>query len=192
MLTGDGYATARLPEGEHYRTSGALRMARSPERNAMGELLTTFPWRVYCTWTFSERTGEDGALREIRRWLHVLEFAFGRDVGWVVGLEQEQGAEWPHAHGLVCGERTTAAVTLYRGKKHERTVPLIEPYWRAWTDRHGRGDFRVVVGEGRAASFYCTKYATKRGTLHFSANLEKFRGTAPVLERFTLFPELPL
>lgn len=156
----------------------------------MGELLTEWPWRIYCTWTFAERTGEDAALREVKRWLHLLEFAFGREVGWVVGLEQEPSAGWPHAHGLVCGERLAADVTLYPGKKHERTVPLIEPYWRAWLDRHGAGAFRVVDGSGRGAAFYCSKYASKRGTLHFSSNLAGFRGSAPPLERFTLFPEL--
>ena len=190
MLTADGFETARLTGGEHHRTSGMLRAARSPERLAMGELLTTWPWRIFCTWTFQDRTGEEGALREIKRWLHVLEFAFGREIGWVVGLEQEPGADRPHGHGLVCGERTVADVTLYRGKQHERTVPLIEPYWRAWVDRHGSGAFRVITGEGRGSAFYCTKYATKRGTLHFSANLERFRGTAAVLEHFTLFPEI--
>jgi len=187
------FARVQLNEvpAEAARSSGGLALWRSHEREAMGALLSTFPWRVYCTWTFRDRIGESGALREVQRWLQLLSFGFGQEVGWMVGLEQDHGALWPHAHGLVCGQRVVAEATLYRGKDHERTVPLIEPYWRAWMDRHGQGAFRVIDGRGgRGCSFYCAKYATKRGQITFSANLERFRGSAPALERFTLFPEV--
>jgi hypothetical protein len=154
----------------------------------MGELLSTFPWRVYLTWTFRDRIGPEGALREIRAHLRLFEFGFGREVGWVVGLEQEPGAPWPHAHGLLCGDRVVEPVTLYKGRAHERTVPLLEPYWRAWFDRHGSAKFEVIEGDARGCSFYCAKYATKRGELYFSPNLHEFRGSGAPIRALTLFP----
>lgn len=177
------------------RSSGALRPWVTPEKRAMGELLVTFPWVVFCTWQFRHRIGEEGALREVRTWLALLRFAWRQEVGWMIGVEQELGDEHPHVHGLVCGPRLVEVETLYRGKAHEKTVPLIEPFWLAWREAHGGGEFRIIVaGERkskRLASFYCAKYATKRGAIEFSANLEKFRGTVPLdqLEQFTLYPE---
>jgi hypothetical protein len=67
---------------------------------------------------------------------------------------------------------------------------LIEPYWRAWLDRHGAGRFAVIRGSSAAVSFYCAKYATKRGEFFFSENLGQFRGEGAPAVRVSLFPEL--
>ena len=152
---------------------------------AMGRFLTEWPWLLFCTWTFRARISEERAVKEIRRWLWFLSWGFGGDVGWVMGLEQEMGAEWPHGHGLVCGLRTPG------GGGGERALPLVAPYWRAWFDRHGSGRFVPVTG---GASFYCGKYATKRGAIYFSENVERYKvggfvGVAvPVVAGLTLFP----
>lgn len=170
------------------RSWGELRPWMSRERQAMGELLTSWPWRVFCTWQFKSRIGEDGAVREVRRWLDLLRFAWGGEVGWMIGLEQGHGDEWPHVHGLVCGDRVGEPTTLYAGKRHQRTVPLLEPFWLAWKERHGGGRFEVITGDTRGCSFYCAKYAAKRGLIEFSANLERFRGRGAALAPVTLYP----
>lgn len=159
------------------------------ERELMGRFLTEWPWCIYCTWTFREPMGEVGAVKRIRWWLRLIEFGFGSDVGWMIGVEQDRDAPWPHAHGLICGRRVADPVVMYEGRPHERRVPLIEPYWRAWFDRHGAGKFEVIdpLRGHTAPSFYCAKYATKRGTVFFSENLEAFHGTAnPV--KIPLYP----
>lgn len=183
-----GERGAGWPVGEVERRSGALAPWRSREREAMGDLLRTVPWSVFCTWQFRARIGEDGVLRQVRWWLSLLSFAFGRDVGWMIGVEHDLGAEWPHAHGLVVGERLGAPVTLYAGKPHQKTVPLLEPFWLAWRERHGGGRFEVIEGDGLGCSFYCAKYAAKRGAVYFSANLERFRSGNPVRSGLSLFP----
>lgn len=190
---GEAYvARVKLPEVsvQAARSVGELRPWRSPERAAMGELLASWPWRIFCTWQFKDRIGEDGAVREIRWWLGLVAFAFGGNgrMGWMIGVEQDLGAAWPHAHGLICGERLAAQTTVYKGKPHEKTVPLIEPFWLAWKERHGGGEFRVIGDDGRRCSLYCAKYSAKRGAVLFSAGLEKFRGSPPAAA-VTLFPE---
>jgi len=154
-------------------------------------MLVTIPWQVYCTWQFRDRIGQDGVLRQVRWWLGCLAFAYGHKLGWMVGLEEDRGAEWPHAHGLVVAEGLGDPVTLYGGKAHEKTVPFIEPFWLAWQRRHGGGFFKLIEGDGRGCSFYCAKYAAKRGEIYFSSGLERFRGTAPAVSRaaVTLFPD---
>ncbi len=187
-MNGDGYARVVIPE-LRTRSSGELRPWRAEEREAMGELLRDWPWRIFCTWTFAERIGEEGALREVKAWLGFLGWAMRRDVGWMIGVEQDHGAEWPHVHGLVCGGRLADRVTMYAGKPHERVVPLIEPYWRGWFDRHGsRGKFEVIEST-TATTFYCAKYAGKRGAVIFSDGLERFRGRGAALAPVKLFPE---
>jgi hypothetical protein len=179
-------------KADGFEWSGRLRGWHSSERAAMGELLSTFPWSVYCTWTFRDRIGPVRALKEIRWWLRLPEFAYRDKLGWVVGLEQEQGAEWPHAHGLFC----TRDEDLWQWyEPHNPSVwagrsrlPLIEVYWRAWFDKHGAGRFVKVEGDGRGCSFYCSKYATKRGELYFSDNLATSRGQGTPARELTLLP----
>jgi hypothetical protein len=157
----------------------------------MGELLVTIPWTIYCTWTFKRPIGPDGAAREIQRWISLVAFSFPRGVlGWMIGLEHDLGAEWCHGHGLLVelGRDLEETITLYRGKPHERTVPLIEPYWLAWFRRHGSGQFKTITGDGAGCSFYCAKYSAKQGDVLFSSGLEAFRGAGGPREPLTWFP----
>jgi hypothetical protein len=180
--------TSRWPEGEAERRVGKLRAWWNAEREAMGQLLATIPWQVYCTWHFRDRIGKEGVLRQVRRWLGCLAFAFRDPIGWMIGLERDSGAQWPHAHGLVVGEGLGEPVRLYTGKPHEKTVPFLEPFWLAWQQRHGGGYFVPIDGRGtRPVSFYCAKYA-ERGEIYFSTGLERFRG-APPAEAVTLYLE---
>jgi hypothetical protein len=125
------------------------------------------------------------ALHEVQQHLRFMGWGFRGEIGWVAALEQEYGADRPHAHGLICGPRVMETITMYRGKRNERTVPLLEPYWRAWLDRNGGGRFEVVRGPVDRLAFYCAKYAARHGEIIVSDNLEKFRrppasdGTAP-------------
>src|SRR5262245_45855825 len=62
-----GVARVRLPEQSTRAASpvGRLRPWMRPEREALGELLLTFPWSIFCTWSFRDRIGEEGAIREV-------------------------------------------------------------------------------------------------------------------------------
>src|SRR4029453_14110255 len=103
----------------------------------MADLLLTIPWQIYCTWQFRYRIGEDGILRQVRRWLGCLQFAFRHPIGWMIGLGREAAAAGPHAHGLVVGEGLVKSVPLYGGKPHAKTVPFPEPFWVMWQQRNG-------------------------------------------------------
>lgn len=166
------------------RQSGELRPWRSDEREAMGGLLVSVPWQLYCTWQFRDRIGEDGVLRQVRWWLGCLGFAYGGKVGWMIGLERTVGAHSSHAHGLVVALDDAGglgeSVTLYTGKPHEKTVPFVEPFWLMWQRRHGGGFFKLIEGDGVGCAFYCAKYSAKRGEVYFSSGLERWRkGGAP-------------
>jgi hypothetical protein len=155
----------------------------SAEREAMGDLLSSVPWEVYCTWQFRSTISPEGALREVRWWLGCLRFAFSgpRRLGWMIGIEHDLGAEWCHAHGLVVtlGDQGLGEeVSLYAGRPHAKTVPFIEPFWLAWQRRHGGGYFKIIEGDAVGPSFYCSKYAAKRGDIQFSPGLECFRAGA--------------
>lgn len=172
---------------------GRFEMRDRAERDAMAELLVTIPWQVYLTWTFRHSIGPDGALREILRWLSFLSWSFAHKLGWMVGLEHDLGAEWCHGHGLALalGDDLADTVKLYQGKPHERAVPLLEPFWFAWHRRHGRGKFELIDGRaGHGVSFYCSKYAAKRGDVVFSTGLEAFRGAVSPASPVMMFPEV--
>jgi len=144
-------------------------------RKAFGRLLAEWPWQFYLTWTFRDRVGPVKALHEVQQHLRFMSWGLQGEIGWVVGLEQEHGADRPHAHGLVCGPQLIQPVMLYRGWPVEHKVLRIEPYWRAWMDRNGAGRFELVRGPVNAVSFYCAKHAVRDGELLISDNLEKFR-----------------
>ena len=158
---------------------GRVRLYGHPKaptlREAFGVLLAEWPWELYLTWTFDERVGEVKAAHEIRQHVSFIEWAMRREIGWMFGLEQEYGADRPHGHGLICGaERLIEEMELYKDKPHERRTLRIEPYWLAWKDRNGAGRFEIVKGR-EDVSFYCAKYAGKRGEIFLSDNLGRFR-----------------
>jgi hypothetical protein len=184
-----GSLTTRWPVGEPDRVVGTLEPWRSRERSAMGELLTSVPWEVYCTWTFREAIGPERALKQIRSWIHTIGFAYGGKLGYMIGLEHDIDAAWCHGHGLLVAPELGKCVTLYGGKVHEKTVPFIEPFWLAWQRRHGSGFFKLIEGDGEGCAFYCAKYSAKRGDVTFSTGLERFRGMAPAAP-VVMFPEL--
>lgn len=144
-------------------------------REAFGRLLQEWPWELYCTWTFADPVGPVKAIHEIRQHLSLIEWGMGRRIGWMFGLEQEYGADRPHGHGLVCGDRRLLdEIVLYKGKPHEWRGLRIEPYWLAWMDRNGAGRFEIPKGQPNV-SFYCAKYSGKRGEIFVSDNIERFR-----------------
>lgn len=132
-------------------------------REAFGEMLREWPWSWYMTWTFRDRVGPVKVAQEVRQHLRLIEWGQGYRIGWLFGLEQEHGADRPHAHGLICGER------------EDGSQVLMEPYWRAWQDRMGAGRFVRTMGPLDAVTFYCTKYSVKGGELFMSDNLATFR-----------------
>ena len=69
-------------------------------------------------------------------------------------------------------------------------MPFVEPFWLAWQRRHGGGYFKLIEGDGRGCSFYCAKYAAKRGEVYFSSGLEQYRSGDVEARRpaLTLFP----
>src|SRR5262245_30159868 len=149
---------------------------RAPEiRSAFARLFAKWPWTLYMTWTFRDRVGPVKALHEVSQHLRFVRWGLGGDAGWIVGLEQEYGADRPHAHGLVCAPRLLERVRRYAGDGEPRQSLLIEPYWRAWLDRNGAGRFELVRGPVTAVTFYCAKHAGERGELLISDNIEKFR-----------------
>src|SRR5262249_48122370 len=128
------------------------------------EMLQTWSWTWFMTWTFEDCVGPQKALIEVRRHLEFIAWGAKGEIGYIAGLEQEYDAPSPHAHGLIIGGER-----LY-----------MEPYWRAWLDRNGRGRFERVRSIG--AVLYCSKLSTKGSELILSDNLGRFRpdtGQAP-------------
>lgn len=179
--------TSRWPVGDPQRLEGTLHPSRRRERYAMADLLVSVPWDVYCTWTFRDRIGPERAVKQICSWIHTVGFAFGGNLGWMIGLEHDLGAEWCHGHGLLVAPELAGPVTLYKGKAHEKTVPFIEPFWLSWYKRHGGGKF-VPIRAREGCAFYCAKYSAKRGDVIFSTGLERFRGASPAAA-ISVFPE---
>jgi hypothetical protein len=155
----------------------------------MGELLCSIPWQVYCTWTFRDPVSPDRAVKQIRSWISTVAFGFGRDLGWMIGLEHDLGAEWCHGHGLLVALREVGKGGLDDSVKvGQGEVPYIWPYWQSWFRRHGSGRFELIKDREDTA-LYCAKYSAKRGEVYFSTGLERFRGQAPA-SRVVMFPEL--
>src|SRR5262249_15523592 len=136
ILVLEVYAQGGKSMGTVRRYAGGARLTGHPQaaqlRAGFSEMLQTWSWTWFMTWTFEDCVGPQKALIEVRRHLEFIAWGAKGEIGYIAGLEQEYDAPSPHAHGLIIGGER-----LY-----------MEPYWRAWLDRNGRGRFERVRSIG--------------------------------------------
>lgn len=149
-------------------------------RDAWAEWIGRQPWDLFVTVTSERQTHPEAMLKRFRYCMNTAsDHVYGKHwdrrgtgLQWLVGLERTKRG-WPHCHAVVRFPNFDL-----RGDQGKAIFPLA--YWR---DKFSDGGFAKLdlPRDVDACIGYVSKYVTKDGDLHWSANCE-FPAPPPQLE----------
>jgi hypothetical protein len=139
-------------------------------RDAWGEFIDRWPWQWFLTFTFTEDTHEERALKLFKVWKNKLnKEIFGPrwhkrtpyGVYWVISTENQKSGRI-HLHGLISGVSNT---------RHW-------DWMDNWFDLDALAGIPRIypVDNQQAVTRYITKYVSKDGEIYFSDNLRDITG----------------
>jgi len=144
------------------KASGGPFLLGRPISEAWAELLSWYPWELFCTFTFRDHTHPEAAAKLFRKWLSdTCRFEYGSKramskVVWVRGLEYQK-REVIHYHALIYSLATPSAVHWHRIKANDRWLELSGGFARVFK----------CLKQGEAAA-YVAKYVGKGGDVDLS------------------------